>query len=53
DPSLSVADRVKQTSGKLGEKIVVRRFARFVLGQGIEVAATDFAAEVAAMTTSG
>ena len=46
---LSVADRVKQTSGKLGEKIVVRRFARFVLGQGIEVAATDFAAEVAAM----
>ena len=52
DTSLSVADRVKQTSGKLGEKIVVRRFARFVLGQGIEVAATDFAAEVAAMTTS-
>lgn len=52
DTSLSVEDRVKQASGKLGEKIVVRRFARFVLGQGIEVAATDFAAEVAAMTTS-
>jgi len=28
DTSLSVEDRVKQTSGKLGEKIVVRRFAR-------------------------
>ena len=52
DTSLSMADRVKQTSGKLGEKIVVRRFVRFVLGQGIEVAATDFAAEVAAMNPS-
>ena len=48
DSSVTVAELVKQTSGTLGERIVVRRFARFVLGEGIEVNTMDFAAEVAA-----
>jgi elongation factor Ts len=35
---------------KLGENIQVRRFSRFVLGEGIEKEETDFADEVAAQT---
>jgi elongation factor Ts len=33
DPSLSVAELVAAASGKLGEKIKVRRFSRFQVGQ--------------------
>jgi elongation factor Ts len=39
---------VTQQVAALGENIQVRRFTRFVLGEGIEVEQTDFAAEVAA-----
>lgn len=49
DSSITVAELVKQAAGKTGENIQVRRFSRFTLGEGIEVAQTDFAAEVAAM----
>jgi elongation factor Ts len=44
----TVAELVKSLAGELGENIQVRRFVRFVLGEGIEVEQTDFAAEVAA-----
>lgn len=37
-----------QLSAKIGEKIAVRRFVRFELGEGIEKKSTDLAAEVAA-----
>jgi len=37
-----------ELTGKCGEKISIRRFARFGLGDGIEKEQTDFAAEVAA-----
>ena len=53
DSSITVAELVKQTSGKLSERIVVRRFSRFVLGEGIQVEATDFASEVAAARSAG
>lgn len=33
DNSLTVEELVKQTSGRLGEKIVVKRFCRFTLGE--------------------
>jgi elongation factor Ts len=34
DPDKKVETLVKEVSGKLGENIVVRRFARFALGEG-------------------
>ena len=49
DSSISVAELVKQTAGKIGENVRVRRFTRYTLGEGIEVEETDFAAEVASM----
>ena len=50
DSSLTVAELVKQTAGKIGENVKVRRFTRYTLGEGIEVEDNDFAAEVASMT---
>jgi elongation factor Ts len=48
DQNISVGELVKQNVASLGENIQVRRFVRFVLGEGIEVEQSDFAAEVAA-----
>ncbi|MFQ3585651.1 MAG: elongation factor Ts, partial [Cyanobacteriota bacterium] len=48
DSSITVEELVKQHIAKLGENIQVRRFVRFVLGEGIEKEEVDFAAEVAA-----
>ncbi|MEY3298132.1 MAG: Elongation factor Ts [Cyanobacteriota bacterium] len=48
DQNTSVEELIKQTIAKLGENIRVRRFERFVLGEGIEKQEVDFAAEVAA-----
>ncbi|NEO86503.1 MAG: translation elongation factor Ts [Spirulina sp. SIO3F2] len=50
DQSITVDELVKQVSGQIGENIRVRRFSRFVLGEGIEKKEEDFAAEVAAAT---
>jgi elongation factor Ts len=48
DDKKSVAQALKETEGKAGAPIKVTRFVRFALGEGIERATTDFAAEVAA-----
>jgi len=50
DQSITVEEMVKQSIAQLGENIQIRRFARFVLGEGIEKQESDFAAEVAAQT---
>jgi elongation factor Ts len=50
DQSITVEELVKQKVAQLGENIQVRRFSRFVLGEGIEKQEADFAAEVAAQT---
>lgn len=36
DPNLTIADLLGEHAGKLGEKIEVRRFVRFQLGEGLE-----------------
>lgn len=48
DQTITIDELVKQVAAQLGEKIEVRRFVRFVLGEGIEKDETSFADEVAA-----
>jgi elongation factor Ts len=48
NPDLKVGDYLKETIAKIGENIVIRRFVRFELGEGLEKKSNDFAAEVAA-----
>lgn len=50
DQNISVEELIKQTISTLGENIKVRRFARFILGEGLEKEETNFADEVAAQT---
>ncbi|MBC7429926.1 MAG: translation elongation factor Ts [Bacteriovorax sp.] len=50
NPDISVQDLINALTIKVGEKIDVRRFVKFTLGEGIEKKVDDFAAEVASMT---
>jgi elongation factor Ts len=43
----SIAQLAEALSAKIGEKIAVRRFVRYELGEGIEKKKSDFAAEIA------
>ncbi|CAM2069864.1 translation elongation factor Ts [Sulfidibacter corallicola] len=47
DPKVSVQDLIKETTHNIGEKITLRRFVRYELGQGIEKKVDNFAEEVA------
>ena len=49
DSALTVEELVKQTAGKIGENIQIRRFTRYTLGEGIEVKEIGFAEEVESM----
>ncbi len=48
NPDKSVSEMLQELIAKIGENIVIRRFVRFELGEGIEKKKEDFAAEVAA-----
>ena len=48
DESKTISQILTEKTAEIGEKVVLRRFARFALGEGIEKESTDFAAEVAA-----
>ncbi len=47
DTDLSIEDFVKQMIGKTGENISIRRYTRFVMGEGLEKRSCDLAQEVA------
>lgn len=46
DPSITIEDLIKQKIATIGEKITVRRFTRYVLGEGLEKRQENFAEEV-------
>lgn len=47
NPDITVSDLLTQAIASIGENIVIRRFSRFELGEGIEKKSEDFAKEVA------
>ena len=49
DPSKTVAELVTEKSAKTGERIAIRRFTRYKMGEGLERRADDFGNEVASM----
>ena len=48
DPDMSISDLVNSKIAKIGEKISIRRFVRYQLGEGIEKKADNFVEEVMA-----
>ena len=50
DPDLTIQDLINNLTMKLGEKISVRRFVKYNLGEGIEKKEDNLADEVAKMT---
>jgi elongation factor Ts len=48
DPDKTVQVYLNETIATIGENMSVRRFAKFVLGEGLAKKESDFAAEVAA-----
>ena len=50
DQAITIGELVTNLTAKTGEKISVRRFTRYKMGEGLEKKADDFAQEVAAMS---
>lgn len=48
DPSKTIGDLLSEQSKALGDTVAVKRFTRYVLGEGIEKKQANFAEEVAA-----
>ncbi|MDR3288145.1 MAG: translation elongation factor Ts [Peptococcaceae bacterium] len=46
DPDKSIRDLLLEKTTKLGERLVIRRFTRYEMGEGIEKKQEDFASEV-------
>ncbi len=50
NPDITIQEYLRNIIAKIGENIVIRRFVRFELGEGIEKKVDNFAEEVAQMT---
>ncbi len=48
DQAITIAELVSRISAETGEKVNVRRFTRYKMGEGLEKRSDDFASEVAA-----
>ena len=48
DPDKTITQVINESIAKIGEKISIRRFTRYQLGEGLEKKSNDFAAEVMA-----
>jgi len=48
-PEKTVGELVTEKTAKTGERIAVRRFTRYKMGEGLEKRADDFGGEVASM----
>jgi elongation factor Ts len=48
DPDKSIQQYLNETIATIGENMSIRRFTKYVLGEGLEKKESDFAAEVAA-----
>ena len=51
DPAKTVAELVTEKVAKTGEKITVRRFTRYKMGEGLEKRDDDFGGEVASLVS--
>ena len=49
DPSKTIGDLLNEKIAATGEKVTVRRFTRYKMGEGLEKRADDFGGEVAAL----
>ncbi len=50
DPAKTISELLTEVTAKTGERVVVRRFSRYKMGEGLEKRAADLGAEVAALT---
>ncbi len=51
DPAKTVAELVDEKVAKTGEKITIRRFTRYKMGEGLERRSDDFGGEVASLVS--
>ncbi|MEP6706171.1 MAG: translation elongation factor Ts, partial [Pyrinomonadaceae bacterium] len=53
DPAKTVGELVTEKVAKTGEKITIRRFTRYKMGEGLAKRDEDFGNEVAALAGGG